>query len=449
MDLSLQLERQFGFTADEACETVGQLLVLAEGRLPRKPPMPPPPEWSSAPRPTGPANLRGDTVLAAFVENALAHRKEVVVADDRSGALTGERLLVGALTLAQRLATLEAANVGVLLPASAACDVALLALHFAGKLPVVLNWTTGPANLGHAARTLALSHVLTSRAFADRVGVAVEGTEYLFLEDLQKGIGKWELWRTRFRVRYLPGSIRRAVPAVLPDRPAVVLFTSGSEKAPKAVPLTHANLLSCQRSIMAVMSVTRDDVLLGFLPAFHSFGLTVTTLLPLQAGLRVVHHPDPTDAVNLAHKIQAYGATVLVATPTFLSYILERATPGSLAALRLVVVGAEKCPSVSHGALPAGGAAGDDGGGLWHHGMRAGGVRQSAVGPEAGVHRHAATRRHDPRGRVGGDEGLAGGADGHDAGEWTDRLPRLPRLRRPFALRRGRGQTLVCDRRPR
>ena len=233
----------------------------------------------------------------------------------------------------------------MLLPASAACDVALLALHFAGKLPVVLNWTTGPANLSHAARTLALSHVLTSRAFADRVGVAVEGTEYLFLEDLQKGIGKWELWRTRFRVRYLPGSIRRAVPAVLPDHPAVVLFTSGSEKAPKAVPLTHANLLSCQRSIMAVMSVTRDDVLLGFLPAFHSFGLTVTTLLPLQAGLRVVHHPDPTDAVNLAHKIQAYGATVLVATPTFLSYILERATPGSLAALRLVVVGAEKCPS--------------------------------------------------------------------------------------------------------
>ena len=344
MDLSLHVERQFGFTGDEACETVGQLLALAEGRLPRKPPQPPPPEWSSAPRPTGPASVRGDTVLAAFVETVLAHRKAVVVADDRSGALTGERLLVGVLALAQRLAALEADNVGVLLPASAACDVTLLALHFAGKLPVVLNWTTGPANLGHAARTLALSHVVTSRAFADRVGVAVEGTDYLFLEDLQEGIGKWELGKALWRVRCLPGSVRRAVPDVPPDRPAVVLFTSGSEKAPKAVPLTHANLLSCQRSIMSVMSVTRDDVLLGFLPAFHSFGLTVTTLLPLQAGLRVVHHPDPTDAVNLAHKIHAYGATILVATPTFLSYILERASPGSLSALRLIVVGAEKCP---------------------------------------------------------------------------------------------------------
>ncbi len=344
MDLSLNIERQFGFTGDEACETFGQLLALAEGRLPRKPPQPPPPEWSTASRPTGPAILRGDTVLAAFVENALAHRKDVLVADDLAGALTGERLLVAALTLAKRLRAIEAPNIGVLLPASAACDMALLALHFAGKLPVILNWTTGPANLGHAARTLALTHVLTSKAFADRVGIAVEGADYLFLEELRRDIHKFELWQTLMRVRWLPGSVRRAVPAVPPDRPAVVLFTSGSEKAPKAVPLTHTNLLSCQRAVVNVMNVTREDVLLGFLPAFHSFGLTITTLLPLQTGLRVVHHPDPTDAANLAYKIHAYGATVLVGTPTFLSYILERAAPGSLSTLRLIVVGAEKCP---------------------------------------------------------------------------------------------------------
>jgi long-chain-fatty-acid--[acyl-carrier-protein] ligase len=124
----------------------------------------------------------------------------------------------------------------------------------------------------------------------------------------------------------------------------VVLFTSGSEKAPKAVPLTHGNLLSCQQASLGVMGVTRQDVILGFLPAFHSFGLTVTTFLPLLTGIRVVHHPDPTDAVNLVHKIQAYGVTILVGTPTFVHYILERAVPGSLASLRLLVVGAEKCP---------------------------------------------------------------------------------------------------------
>jgi long-chain-fatty-acid--[acyl-carrier-protein] ligase len=125
----------------------------------------------------------------------------------------------------------------------------------------------------------------------------------------------------------------------------MVLFTSGSEKAPKAVPLTHANLLACQRGVVEVMDVALEDVVLSFLPAFHSFGLSITTLLPLLGGVRVDHHPDPTDAANLAHKIKAYGVTLLVGTPTFVNYILERAAPGSLDSLRLVVVGAERCPA--------------------------------------------------------------------------------------------------------
>jgi long-chain-fatty-acid--[acyl-carrier-protein] ligase len=176
------------------------------------------------------------------------------------------------------------------------------------------------------------------------VGVRIEGVDYLFIEDLLATVGKLERVRTLLRVRWRPGSVRRAIPAVMPDQPAAVLFTSGSEKAPKAVPLTHANLLSCQRGVVEMMDATREDVILGFLPAFHSFGLTITTLLPLVTGLRVVHHPDPTDAVNLVHKIKAYGVSILVGTPTFVHYILERASPGSLASLRLLVVGAEKCP---------------------------------------------------------------------------------------------------------
>ena len=47
-------------------------------------------------------------------------------------------------------------------------DIALFALHLAGKLPVHLNWTTGPANLAHAAKLMGLTHVVTSKAFIDR-----------------------------------------------------------------------------------------------------------------------------------------------------------------------------------------------------------------------------------------------------------------------------------------
>jgi long-chain-fatty-acid--[acyl-carrier-protein] ligase len=233
-----------------------------------------------------------------------------------------------------------------MLPASAASDVSFLALHLAGKLPVVLNWTTGPANLAHAARLMGLTHVVTSRAFVDRSGVVVEGTEYVFLEELRQQIGKAEQLRTLLMVRWLPGRVRSRVPRPDPNQPAVVLFTSGSEKAPKAVPLTHRNLLSNQRSSIAFFGVTRADSLLGFLPAFHSFGMAVTGLMPILGGMKVVRHPDPTDAGGLVRKVAAYKPTLLAGTPTFVSYLIDRAEPGQLDSLRLIIVGAEKCPDV-------------------------------------------------------------------------------------------------------
>src|SRR5262249_46513321 len=161
--------------------------------------------------------------------------------------------------LARRFAKLSAPNVGLMLPSSAACDLALLGLYLANKLPVLLNWTTGPGNLAHAARTMALGQVITSRAFVDRTGIVVGGTEYLFVEDLRKDMGKLEKLWTLLEVRFLSGRVRGRVPRPAADRPAVVLFTSGSERAPKAVPLTHANLLSDQRACIPALEVSRRD----------------------------------------------------------------------------------------------------------------------------------------------------------------------------------------------
>jgi long-chain-fatty-acid--[acyl-carrier-protein] ligase len=344
MEISLAVEQRFGFTGDQVPVNVGQLWALGQGLVEKGPPKPPPSEWFRPPSDQGPLDVRGDTIAGAFVGRALANRRDVAAADDLAGALSYERLLVGALTMARRFAALPAPNVGLMLPASVACDLAFLGLHLAGKLPVVLNWTTGPANLAHAARTMGLTHVVTSRQFIDRSGVAVESVDYLFLEELRQGIGKFELLRTLLAVRWLPGRVRKYVPATDPDRPCVVLFTSGSEKAPKAVPLTHANILTEMRCGIPFLSFTRAESILGFLPMFHSFGLSVTGLLPLLGGMRVVHHPDPTDAGGLARKVAAYKPTMLCGTPTFVSYVFERAKPGELDSLRRIVVGAEKCP---------------------------------------------------------------------------------------------------------
>ena len=347
MEVSLQVEQQFGFTADPVPATVGQLWGLAEGLLDKAPPKPPPKGWFDKPSDDGPLGVHGDTLPAAIVTQAFRQPRDVIAADDLAGGVTYERLLVGAGAMAARFRQVEAPNVGLLLPASVACDLAFLGIHLAGKLPVVLNWTTGPGNLAHAAKLTGLTHVVTSKAFIDRTQVEVAGTKYLFLEEVRAGIGKLELLRRLLTVRWFPGWARRSLLSdANPDKnaPAVVLFTSGSEKAPKAVPLTHDNILAVQRGIVAIAHIGRGESIMGFLPMFHSFGLTVTGLLPLVIGLRVVHHPDPTDSGAIVRKIAGYKATLVAGTPTFMQYILDKAKPGDLASLRLIVVGAEKCP---------------------------------------------------------------------------------------------------------
>jgi len=343
MEISLIVERRFGFQGDQIPTTAGRLYALAAGLLEREPPRPPPPAWFRAP-PDPAVEIMGETLGESFVLRALACRRDSVCADDRSGVVTYERLLAGALIMSRPFANLRGDNVGVLLPSSVACDVTLMGLYLAAKLPVVLNWTTGPANLAHAARIMGLSHVITSRQLIDRIGARVEGTQYLYLEDLRKKIGAIERLRILLEVRLWPQRVRRRVPRPDPDRPAVVLFTSGSEKAPKAVPLSHRNILTNLRDGLEMLKVTRKDSMLAFLPAFHSFGMSITGLFPILSGLRVIRHPDPTDAAALARKSGTYRPTILAGTPTFVSHILDRAGPGELTSLRLIIVGAEKCP---------------------------------------------------------------------------------------------------------
>ncbi|MDB5308910.1 MAG: hypothetical protein JWO38_3112 [Gemmataceae bacterium] len=347
MEVALQVEQRFGFTGATVPTSVGQLWALAEGVFETAPPKPPPPGWFAPASDPSRLTITGDTIPAALLDRAVAQRRDPIVADDLAGGVTYEKFVVGAWAMSDRFAEIAAPNVGLLLPASVAGDLALLALQFAGKLPVLLNWTTGPANLAHAAKVMGLTHVVTSKAFIDRVQVAVPGAQFLFLEDVRAGLGKLGLFRRLMAVRLFPGRTRKRllgrVPAD-PDAVAAVLFTSGSEKAPKAVPLTHRNILSDQRACVEALHLERENSVIGFLPVFHSFGLTITTLLPLVTGVRTVHHPDPTDAGGIIRKVAAYKPTLIAGTPTFMGYILDRAKPGDLDSIRMIVLGAEKPP---------------------------------------------------------------------------------------------------------
>jgi len=130
-----------------------------------------------------------------------------------------------------------------------------------------------------------------------------------------------------------------------------VLFTSGSESLPKAVPLTHANLLANLRDGLSALEFRGDDRIIGIFPPFHSFGLTCNMLLPLAGGVRTVYHPNPTEGTAIARIVEAYRATVIFGTPTFLRGIVRAATDEQLSSLRVAVTGAEKCPEALYEAL--------------------------------------------------------------------------------------------------
>lgn len=346
MELGLQLEQRFGFRSDLVPNTLGELWMLAQGLVSGgdDKPLEAPSAWTKTPLPKGRAVAEGENILESFVRVVLRQPQSVAVADDLSGVLTYEKLLTSVTILSRRIAQVEGDAVGILLPSSVASTSVYFATLMAGKLPVYMNWTTGPANLAHAAATVGLRKVITSRKFIDRLGIEVKGAEFFFLEDLRKDISNFEKIRTLLQVRFFGRGILHSLPQKKGDDPAVVLFTSGSEKAPKAVPLTHRNILSNIKASAEIGQITSQDSMLSFLPPFHSFGLVIATILPMVSGMRMIHHPDPTDARALSRKIAAYRPTFFIGTPTFITYILAVSKPGDFDSVRTIVTGAEKCP---------------------------------------------------------------------------------------------------------
>jgi acyl-CoA synthetase (AMP-forming)/AMP-acid ligase II/1-acyl-sn-glycerol-3-phosphate acyltransferase/acyl carrier protein len=357
MELALRIEQQFGFRSSTVVSTLGELWALADGKLSDGDgglgPLDVPKSWYAATKatpsskrpPSDPRRwLLASTVAEAFVLRALERPEQVAAADGLSGAVSYRRMLVGAVLMARRFAKLPEEHVGVMMPASVAADIVFFALHLAGKIPVMLNWTTGPANLAHAIASTETNTILTSKRLVDRLGIEVAGGEYFFLEDLRGGIGKAEAVATMLVARWAPQRLLRKMPRQQEDDAAVYLFTSGSESAPKTVPLTHRNLLTNILDGIDVLQPEADDTLLGFLPPFHSFGLTGNVLLPALTGIRCVRHADPTDARGLVQVIRDYRPTIVFTTPTFLSYIMAASGGEELVSLRKIITGAEACP---------------------------------------------------------------------------------------------------------
>lgn len=296
------------------------------------------------------------TVPAAILETARRVPTFRVLEDATLQPLTYRRLLVGAELLGGRLAARlgEVERVGVLLPNVNALPVVLLGLWAHGRTPAILNFTTGAATLLACAQLAGLKQVVTSRAFLERARIKPEpfreaGIELILLEKVRAEIRGPAKLAAALRMRLAPGSLlrpqKRRAGAGPPDagqRPAVILFTSGSEGVPKGVELTHTNLLANLRQMLAVIDVTDHDRVFNALPPFHSFGLTVGLLLGLVRGLYVFLYPSPLHYRLIPNVLYDRHGTIFLATNTFLNGYARRAHPFDFRSLRYLFAGAEK-----------------------------------------------------------------------------------------------------------
>lgn len=356
-DMLVWLEKEFGFGQGDvdALQTVADVMLAACGeaiisRVANLKAVSP--KWSAAVPRRRAVPAPGKTVAEVFLNQALAAPARAAVADQASGVKTYRDVLTGIFALKDRITALQGERVGIMLPASVAADTAYMAALFAGKTPVMVNWTVGRRNMIHAMDLADVRAVITAKALVSRL--EVQGVDFsgltgrmVFLEEMAASLSWREKVAALLKARFRPGSLRTA--AIAPT--AVILFTSGSESLPKAVPLTHENLLTNIRDACVAIHLRTDDRMLGILPPFHSFGLTVGMLLPMCIGASVVHHPNPTEAAMLARVVEAYGATLLIGTPTFLAGMVRASAGCDLTSLRMAVTGGEKCPDRVYQAL--------------------------------------------------------------------------------------------------
>jgi acyl-CoA synthetase (AMP-forming)/AMP-acid ligase II/1-acyl-sn-glycerol-3-phosphate acyltransferase/acyl carrier protein len=349
-ELAIWIEKEFGFSVGtpESLVTVGDVVLAASGRgisAIESPLKSPGAAWTA---PRGDARLvvpTGRTVTEVFLEQASRHPGYAILADQTSGEVTFRRLVLGLMLMVPTIRQLPGRYVGIMLPASVGAGLFYLATLFAGKTPVMINWTTGSRNLVHALDLLGVERVITAKALLSKleamgIDLSALAGRFVLAEDVRARLTTVQKLSALVRSYVSWGALK----GITPTDEAVVLFTSGSESLPKAVPLTHANVLANVRDVLAAVTLYDCDVFIGMLPPFHSFGITVTTILPLCSGIRTVYHPNPTEAAVLARVIAGYGVTLMIGTPTFLNGIVRAAQPGELASLRFAVTGAEKCP---------------------------------------------------------------------------------------------------------
>lgn len=272
-------------------------------------------------------------------------KKAIIDGDER--ALTYNDIIRFSFALGSALkkGTKPGETVGIMLPTGVGAVLAFYAVLAFARVPAMINFTAGSSNIKSAMRAGQISRIITAHKFIE-VGALeplIENLEsdanFVYLEDVRENLS-------------ISNKIAGALGPILPrlfrspahhQKPGVILFTSGTEGEPKGVVLSHKNVLANVDQVLAHIALSSEtDSLFNPLPTFHCFGLTVGAVLPLMAGVPVTCHPSPLQPKEIAKRIRKTGATIALATDTFISQYARAGSEGDLDSVRLAVCGAER-----------------------------------------------------------------------------------------------------------
>jgi acyl-[acyl-carrier-protein]-phospholipid O-acyltransferase/long-chain-fatty-acid--[acyl-carrier-protein] ligase len=292
------------------------------------------------------------TLFAALITAREIHGRSHLIAEDAERKpLDYGQFMLRAFTLGRVINRMFPAQpaIGIMLPNTCITTIAFFALQAFGRTPAMLNFSAGGAQIVQACGLAKLGTVLTSKRF---VGTAkldgtiadlmAAGITVAYLEDIAPKVGLLDKIAGLFASRFAGLAYRITGKKAAPDAPAVILYTSGSEGAPKGVVLSHKNILSNCSQLASRVDFGPQDKVLNVLPMFHSFGLTGGTLLPIFSGIKTFYYPSPLHYRIVPELIYDTNSTILFGTDTFLAAYARFAHPYDMNSVRYIFAGAEK-----------------------------------------------------------------------------------------------------------
>lgn len=240
-------------------------------------------------------------------------------------------------------------RIGILLPNTNISAIVFFLCQFLHTTPCILNYTAGIKKLRNCLSISDANLVITSRTFVEKANLQSqirelkENHQIIYLEEIKTRVSlvkKIIAILAFIRILILPKSSENSKF----NEEGCILFTTGSEGAPKGVILTQSNLLSNYRQIQHMLERKASDKVLNVLPFFHSFGLMAGLLLPLLSGTRSYQYPNPLHAKEIVKICREKEISILWGTPTFLKNYAESAKKTDFQRLEYVVSGAERLP---------------------------------------------------------------------------------------------------------